>query len=303
MVTCSGSVLFSPSSMSGIFLSFGTLMSLNRSNWPCCLLWHEWLPGLTGLSDKNPWASSFGDLAFSHIERCLGAYLADCSCSWTPPEYWDADIALEMSEHPNFGLMVAERISLVGGFAVAGAGVHLPASELAFDGSVWGTAEEYVDARLERCRAFFCQFLVSCRLLNELNFGGAIVALQAYWPCHLGIDNLNVSRTVGRLLDKDCLVKPLPLVDGDLVALVQYMIRTGGRETVRVTKVKGHAEDTDVQHGQVRLEDQVESATLKLILLLTWVVVISLRYSLMPDVGCSRLVVIGTLSFLICIDL
>ena len=55
-----------------------------------------------------------------------------------------------------------------------------------------------------------------------------------------GIDNLHVARTVGRLLDGDCLAKPLPLVeDGDLVALVQYMIRTRGRETVRVTKVKG----------------------------------------------------------------
>ena len=34
------------------------------------------------------------------------------------------------------------------------------------------------------------------------------------------------------------------------------MICTRGQETVRVTKVKGHAEDVDVQHGQVRLIDQ-----------------------------------------------
>ena len=33
-------------------------------------------------------------------------------------------------------------------------GFCLPASELAFEGSVWGTVEEYGDARLERCRAF-----------------------------------------------------------------------------------------------------------------------------------------------------
>ena len=63
--------------------------------------------------------------------------------------------------------------------------------------------------------------------------------------------------TVGQ----DCLVKLVPLIkDGDLVALVQYMIRTRGRETVRVTKGKGHAEDSDVQHGQVRLEDQLGNA-------------------------------------------
>ena len=48
--------------------------------------------------------------------------------------------------------------------------------------------------------------------------------------------------------------------DGDLIALVQCMIRTGGRETVRVTKVKGHAEDVDVQEGWVRLMDQQGNA-------------------------------------------
>ena len=55
--------------------------------------------------------------------------------------------------------------------------------------------------------------------------------------------------------------KPLPLVkDGDLVALARYMIRTRGRETVRVTKVKRHAEDVDVQQGRVRLVDQQGNA-------------------------------------------
>ena len=103
--------------------------------------------------------------------------------------------------------------------------------------------------------------LGSCRRFSVLNYGGAILALQAYWPCHLGIDNLNVARSIGRLLDHGSLDKPLPLVkDGDLLALVQYMIRARGRETVRVTKVKGHAEDVDVQHGRVRLLDQQGNA-------------------------------------------
>ena len=51
---------------------------------------------------------------------------------------------------------------------------------------------------------------------QRAEFSGAIVALQAYWPCHLGIDNLNVVRSIGRLLDADCLSKLFPLVkDGD----------------------------------------------------------------------------------------
>ena len=97
--------------------------------------------------------------------------------------------------------------------------------------------------------------------VQRAEFLGAIVALQSYWPCHSGIDKINVARTIGRLLDKDCLVKPLLLVkDGDLIALVQYMIRTRGRETVRVTEVKGHAENSDVQQGRVTLEDQLGNA-------------------------------------------
>ena len=57
------------------------------------------------------------------------------------------------------------------------------------------------------------------------------------------------------------MVEPPPLVkDGDLAALVQYMIRTRGRETVWITEFKGHVEDADVQSGRVRLEDQLGNA-------------------------------------------
>ena len=191
----------------------------------------------SGLCDKDPWASSFRDLAFSHLERCLGAYPADFSSSWTPPDSWDADdIALEMSQHPNIWTDGSrEDFSSVGGFEVAGAGVYLPASEDAVDCSVWRAAEEYGDARLERCRAFLPVPGVM-QTVQRAELRGAIVAMQAYWPCHLGKDSLFVARTNGRLLDRDSSVKPLPLIkNGDLVAVVQHMIRTRGRETVRVT--------------------------------------------------------------------
>ena len=73
----------------------------------------------------------------------------------------------------------------------------------------------------------------------------------------MGIDNLNVARTIGRLLDHGCLAKPLPLIeDGHFVAIAQYMIRTRSRDTVWVTTVEGHATDSDVEFGRVRLEDR-----------------------------------------------
>ena len=125
-----------------------------------------------------------------------------------------------MPEHPNVWTDGSrEDFSSVGGFEVAGAGVYLPASELASEGSVWGTAEEYGDVRLECCRACLPVPGVM-QTVQRAEFWGAILAMQAYWPCHFGIDNLNVARSIGRLLDHDSLVKPLPLVkDGDLIAL------------------------------------------------------------------------------------
>ena len=163
-----------------------------------------------------------------------------------------------MSDHPKIWRDSSRKdYSSVGGFEVAGAGVYLPAAEVAFESAVWGVAEEYGDARLERCR-FFKPVPGVLQTVQRAEFWGAIVALQSYWPCHLGRDNFNVARSIGRLLDHGCLTKPLPLVkDGDLVALAQYMICTRGRGTVRVTKVKGHATDADVEQGRV---DQLGNA-------------------------------------------
>ena len=117
---------------------FATLMSLRPQQLARCLLWHGWLPGLNCVGERDPWAASFGDLACCKLESRLGAYPSDASAFWAPPEYWDADdIALEMSDTPNIWTDGSrEDFSAIGGFEVAGAGVYVPASELAFDGSV-----------------------------------------------------------------------------------------------------------------------------------------------------------------------
>ena len=128
-------------------------------------------------------------------------------------------------------------ITPVGGFEVAGAGVYLPTPELAMDGAV------------ERCRALM-SVPGPMQTIQRAEFLGDIVALQSSWPCHLGIDNLHVARSVGRLLDHGCLAKPSSLVkDRNLVAVIQHMIRARRQDTVRVTKVKGHATEADVQQG------------------------------------------------------
>ena len=48
-----------------------------------------------------------------------------------------------------------------------------------------------VNARLERCRALM-PVLGVMQTVQRAEFLGAVVAMQAYWPCHVGIDNLRL---------------------------------------------------------------------------------------------------------------
>ena len=92
-------------------------------------------------------------------------------------------LPLEVPEHPNVWTDGSrEDFSSLGGFEVAGAGVYLPAAEVAFDHSVWGTVEEYGDGRLERCRAFLPVPGV-LQTVQRAEFWGAILL-----PCrHTGL--------------------------------------------------------------------------------------------------------------------
>ena len=42
---------------------FAYLMSLDRSKWPRCLLWHGWLPGLCGASEYGRGAATVAALS------------------------------------------------------------------------------------------------------------------------------------------------------------------------------------------------------------------------------------------------
>ena len=81
---------------------------------------------------------------------------------------------------------------------------------------------------------------------------GVILALQSSGAVHLVVDNLGVVRHVGRLLDGHRGSVPFELVsDGELLLLIERMLRLGGLDTVRITKVKGHADQGMVLDGRV----------------------------------------------------
>ena len=60
---------------------------------------------------------------------------------------------MEMTDVPNIWTDGSKEDHPVVGFEVSGVGVYFPAPEEAMRGSVWGVAEEYGDAKFERCRA------------------------------------------------------------------------------------------------------------------------------------------------------
>ena len=69
---------------------------------------------------------------------------------------------------------------------------------------------------------------------------------------------MNVLRGVAGLLSRGLPRSPLPLMkDGDLLSIIRSMISLRGFETVKVSKVKGHATPAMVAGGDVRLEDLV----------------------------------------------
>ena len=87
---------------------------------------------------------------------------------------------------------------------------------------------------------------------------GVILALQTSRAVHLGVDNLGVVRHVSRLLDGCRGPVPLELVnDGDLLLLIERMLHHLGLGTVRISKVKGHADEDMVLDGPVREVDRI----------------------------------------------
>ena len=75
---------------------------------------------------------------------------------------------------------------------------------------------------------------------------------------HLGVDNLGVVRHFGRLLDGRGTSRPAELVkDGDLILLIERMLYLRGLDTVRISKVKGHADEALVRAGCVRDLDRL----------------------------------------------
>ena len=139
-------------------LEFHDLMREDKAHWPRCLLWHGWLPVLSGVNGASPWAADASESAFYLVETALGQYSSGLVSEWSLPDGFDADeVSARMPHFPKVwsdGSMVLDSVT---GVSAAGAGMFANQSELCLSGRRWG----HVDRVQSVGDAHFCRAFVS----------------------------------------------------------------------------------------------------------------------------------------------
>ena len=158
--------------------------------------------------------------------------------------------------HPNVwtdGSLVRNQVT---GVSSSGAGFFAHQLEDCWGGRRWGYVDR-VRPEVQSCQGF-CSVPGPLQSVQRAEMWGVILALHSSGVVHLGVDHLGVVRHVGRLLDGCHGSTPFELVnDGDLLLLIDRMLHHRGLDTVRISKVKGHADEGMVLHGRVREVDRI----------------------------------------------
>ena len=56
---------------------FREVVNIEKSCWPRCLLWHGWLPALSGSVLGDSWAGGAEDVAVKRLEVALASYVGE----------------------------------------------------------------------------------------------------------------------------------------------------------------------------------------------------------------------------------
>ena len=236
---------------------FHDLMRMDKGHWPGCLLWRGWLSMLSGINGVSPWAAGASESASYLVETALGTYSSLLIAEWGPPDgYGRVDVASLVPDHPNVwsdGSLVFDKVT---GVSSSGAGFFAHQSVNLWDDRRWGHVDRVrSEGDVPSCRGF-CSVPGPLQSVQRAEMWGVILALQSSGAVHLGVDNLGVVRHVGRLLD-GCRGTFELVKDGDLPLLIERMLHLRGLDTVRITEVKGHADESMVLNGRVGEVDRL----------------------------------------------
>ena len=122
-----------------IVIYFGNV----KGHWLRCLLWHGWLPMLSGVPGASPWASGADESARCLVEVSLGCYSSGLVAQWSPPDVFDeAEAASLIPDHPDVWTDGSLHLDQVTGVSSSGAGFF--------------AHQALVVGRVSTCRGFFC---------------------------------------------------------------------------------------------------------------------------------------------------
>ena len=122
---------------------FHDIMRMGKGHWPRCLLWHGWLPKVSGVNGASPWAASATDSAGSLVASSLGGYSSGLLAGWGLPVEFDAvEAASLLPDHPNVwtdGSLVLDRVT---GVSSSGAGFFAHQPVACWDHRRWGHVDQ-----------------------------------------------------------------------------------------------------------------------------------------------------------------
>ena len=96
---------------------------MDKAHWPRCLLWHGWLPMLSGCNGVSPWAGTASESAHYLVETALGGYSSRMVSGWGLPDGYDqVAVSCLVPDHPNVWTDGSLVIDKVAGICSSGAG-------------------------------------------------------------------------------------------------------------------------------------------------------------------------------------
>ena len=274
---------------------FHDLMIMDKAHWPRCLLWHGWLPMLSGVNGASPWAFDASESAAYLVEVALGRYSFGLITKWDPPLDFDHDdAAASLTDHPNVwtdGSLVLDQVS---GVSSSGSGFFAQQDERFWRGCRWGHVDGVHPNLGRACCRGFSSVPGPLQTVQRAEMWGVVLAQQSSRAVHLGVDNLGVVRHVGRLLSGCRDSKPFELVnDGDLLLLIDRMLQRRGLDTVCILRLRVML--MMVWFFMVRFVGRISWVMTLLMRLLILAVGGSVLPSLMLVETCLGFVVVGTL--------
>ena len=163
---------------------FHELMEMDKSFWPRCLLWHGWLPLLSGVNRGSPWALSLAEGASNLLEVASGSYSSAFLLHWHLPDGFDAEsVAQGVAREPDVwtdGSVVEDKVS----GSSAGAGFSTGHSGRSWADRSWGHIDDGLreNGIVSSCRGY-CSVPVLYSLFRGLSYGVSFLLCRPLVVC------------------------------------------------------------------------------------------------------------------------